>query len=128
MTKIKLGQRPKNFKKIVTFPLHDGSDGGIEMTFMYRTKAEFGELIDSHNALPAAALEPATSEQQSLEAALRDSTTANADYMLAIAEGWDIDEPFERATIEQLANELPGAIGAIFNAYRQAVVEGRLGN
>jgi hypothetical protein len=36
--------------------------------------------------------------------------------------------PFSRAAVEQLCDELPGAAQDIMDAYRAAVVEGRLGN
>lgn len=39
MAKIKLGARPKNFTRTVSFPMLDGSTGKIEVTYKYRTRS-----------------------------------------------------------------------------------------
>lgn len=46
-TKIKLGQRPKNFKTTVEFALLDGGTGAIDITYKYRTRKEWGAFVDS---------------------------------------------------------------------------------
>ena len=46
MAKIKLGNRPKNFKRIVKFQMLEGGEGAIECVYKYRTRKEFGEFID----------------------------------------------------------------------------------
>ena len=56
------------------------------------------------------------------------TTQSNVDHVFEIAEGWNLDAPFTRENVEQLCNELPGAISAAIDAYRGACVEGRLGN
>lgn len=52
----------------------------------------------------------------------------NAEYLLQVIEGWNLDEELNEETAHQLANELPAAAAAIMNTYRQAIVEQRLGN
>ena len=46
MAKIKLGNRPKNFKRTVSFDMLDGTKGTIECIFKYRTRSEFGAFVD----------------------------------------------------------------------------------
>lgn len=151
MAKITLGNRPRTFKKEVTFPMLDGSEGSIEITFKYRTRKEYGAFVDDwqkqreersrvevqaklqqHEAAAAAATEagqeaPALNliTQAELQAMAVD---ASADYIMAIAEGWDVDAPFSVETIQQLCDETPSAGAAISTAYRVALTEARLGN
>ena len=127
-SKIKLGNRPKNFKRSVEFPLPEGGLGKIEMVFKYRTRSEFGALVDE---LVGGAAEIAADEETGriLQKTIIDrSIDANAEYVLKIAEGWNLDEEFSAQSIKQLAEELPGAITAITSAYRDTIVDGRLGN
>lgn len=125
--KIKLGTRPKSFPRTVVFPMLEGPDGQIEMSFKYRTREEFGTFVD---ALVEAAGITATpgDEKFSMAKMLGKTSAANADYVLQIADGWNLDEPFTREAIEQLGNEIPAAVLAIMEDYRSAITEGRKGN
>lgn len=124
MAKIRLGQRPEAFKKKVTFPLLDGTTGEITITYRYRTRKEFGALLDGliEDAKAGEAGEMTMAELMARTAA------SNADYILMIATGWDIDAEFDRASIEQLADEAPAAVLAVMEEYRAAINGGRLGN
>lgn len=129
MAKIKLGAAPKNFKKTVKFLMLDGTTGSIEMSYLYRTRKEFGALVDEARAeavKEAADLD--TGATFTLEGHLAATDLANADYLLKIADGWDVEADFTHATCEQLGDELPAAIVAIVDGYRLAVTEGSLGN
>jgi hypothetical protein len=126
MAKIVLGNRPKNFKAKVTFPLLDGSDGLIEMSFRYRTRTEFGELIDTLMSDAGAAEQP--EGQMSLAEALGKTRDTNAEYILKVADGWNLEEKFNLENVAQLCDEFPAAAMAIMNTYRAAITEGRLGN
>lgn len=139
MAKIKLGARPKTFKKIVKFPMLDGTEGFVEVVYTYRTRKEFGKFIDgliedgkasaaqvSADATPDAASDGAPAF--SLAAHLTKIAESNADYILKIAEGWNLEDPFNLASLQQLADELPGGTQAIMDTYRAAVQDGRLGN
>jgi hypothetical protein len=130
MAKIVLGKRPKNFKTKVSFPMLDGETGTIEVSYIYRTRTEFGTLIDGLMADAGVDTENATEESQkfSLAQALEKTRDTNADYILQVADGWNIDEEFTRETVAQLCDEIPAAALAIMNTYRNAITEGRLGN
>jgi hypothetical protein len=132
--KVILGNRPKNFKKTVTFPMLDGTEGSIDVVFVYRTRTEFGKFVDE--ARESAKLRLKTKEDASSPDQAEGSweevhslgIEANADHLIACVESWNLDVDPSREAFEQLANELPGAANAIFETYRLAITEGRLGN
>ncbi|MES1979547.1 MAG: phage tail assembly chaperone [Pseudomonadota bacterium] len=130
MAKITLGSRPKSFKKVVKFPMLDGTTGSIECIYKYRTRKEFGVFIDG--LLDAAKVKPDASEDGevkfSMSELMEKTAGANADYILQIVEGWNLDEDLSAATAQQLADEIPAAAAAIMETYRAAVQDGRLGN
>lgn len=140
MAKIILGSRPKDFKKEVKFTMLDGSIGSIEPIYTYRTRKEYGEFADAVNAsakalndADIAAIEAASKEGSDLPVfsqsqAMDRATAQNVDYIMDCVKGWNLDVPFSRAAVEQLADEVPAAIGAIVSTYRSAIVDGRLGN
>lgn len=127
MAKIKLGNRPKNFKRIVKFPMLDGTTGQIEMTYKYRTRKEFGEFIDAL-LKKAGETNKAEGAEFSMAELMEKTAGSNADYILDVAEGWDVDAEFTKENLEQLSDEVPAAAAAIMEQYRAAVTEGRLGN
>lgn len=126
MAKIKLGNRPANFKRTVTFPLLDGSEGAIEVVYKYRTRSEFGKFIDS--LFNEAKEDKPADEKFSMAELMNKTRDKNAAYLLDVIEGWNLDEPLTRETAEQLCDELPAAAAEIMEVYRKATVEGRLGN
>lgn len=131
MAKFKLGQRPKNFPKTVKFPMHDGSEGEIRVDYKYRTRTEYGAFVDAVYADKAAWEDgqPAGGGGDFTMAAEMDkSAERNVAYVLQIADGWSLDEPFGADALRQLADEMPSAVLAIITEYRLAVTEGRLGN
>lgn len=151
MAKITLGNKPKTFTHEVSFPMLDGSKGTIEVLFKYRTRTEYGAFVDdwrkqretqsteevqtklqAHEAAAQqakdAGAEPPALElltQADLQSAVVTGTT---DYIMLIAEGWNLDEEFTRANVLQLCDEVPSAGPAITEAYRAALTEARLGN
>lgn len=134
MAKITLGKRPLNFKHTVKAQLPEGGEGSIEMLYKYRTRTEFGQFIDAR--LKDARDKDAADEQATAEPAAAFSLTdvqtktrdVNAAYIMDIADGWNIDQPFNLSTVTQLCDELPGLAQQIINDYRAAIIEGRLGN
>jgi hypothetical protein len=127
MAKIKLGSRPKSFKKTVTFPMLDGTTGRIECQYKYRTRKEFGVFIDT--ILEAAGQTVKADDEKFSMAALMEKTAgSNADYVMQVLDSWDLDEELSHENVEQLADEVPAAVTAIMETYRIAVSEGRLGN
>lgn len=123
--KIKLGATPKNFKKTVTFPMLDGTEGSIEVVYKYRTKTEFGEFIDK--LMDGAKVEQG-GEKFSMEKLMAQTAGSNAEYLMQVIEGWNLDVELTHESAQQLANEIPAAAAAIMETYRSAVTEGRLGN
>jgi hypothetical protein len=109
----------------VSFPLVDNTTGQIEMVFKYKTRSEFGSFID-------ALLEDAGKDKAdgsfSMKELMERTADSNADYILQVAEGWNLDEEFNRANLQQLSDEIPAATAAIMEAYRLAISEGRQGN
>ena len=140
MAKVKLGARPKNFKRELKFTMIDGSIGSMEVTYTYRTRKEIGAFADETQAKIKAALDVEIEAvkkageagddlpefKQSDSIARQDEF--NVDYVMESVEGWNLDIPFDREAVEQLAEELPAAITAIIGTYRDAILEGRLGN
>lgn len=126
MAKIKLGARPTNFKRTVTFPMLDGSEGAIEVTYKYRTRSEFGKFIDG--MFQDAKKDSPIADDFSMADLMNKTRDKNAAYLLEVIEDWNLDEKLTRETAEQLCDELPAAASAIMELYRSAIVEGRLGN
>lgn len=131
MAKIKLGARPKTFPYTVTVPMPEGGTASVQMLFRYRTRSEFGAFVD--NLVATARTAPPADQSPeavlfSLRQALEHTRDTNADYILQIAEGWNLDEDFNLANLRQFCDELPGAAMAVIEAYRAALTEGRLGN
>lgn len=127
MAKIQLGKCPTSFKKPVTFPMLDGTTGVIEITYRYRTRKEFGLFIDKMMTAAGKVKQP-DPEKFSMAELMAKTAGANADYILQVITGWDLDAELTDKNVQQLADELPAAATAIMDAYRVAITEGRLGN
>lgn len=148
MAKVKLGKRPETFAPFpVKFPMPDGEEGVIMATFKYRTRKEFGAFTDEliEQGVEKAQADAKAEVQAHAEAAseakaapelkafsmtelMEKTSAAQGDQLLQSLVAWDVDEKLDKATVEQMADELPGAIAALTWAYRTACVEGRLGN
>ena len=138
--KIVLGKRPDTFSKEVTFPMLDGSSGCIKVDFQYRTRKEHAEFVDGIQAKIEAKASAEADRYKKLAEAGEDlpaikqadlikyQIEANVDTIMGSVKGWNLDIPFDREAVEQLVDELPAAVTAIVGDYRQAIVEGRLGN
>lgn len=127
MAKVKLGDRPKTFKRMVKFPMLDGTEGAIEMIYTYRTRTEYGKMIDEIIKASGAATPPGDSF--SMEAMMSANSESAADHIMKAAEGWNLeDQAFSRENVTQLADEIPAAAAAIIEGYRIGCTEGRSGN
>lgn len=125
MGKVILGKRPERLPATVSVSLPDGSVGEIPLVFKYRTRKEFGELVDR----VFSDLDVSNDGTTTLRAALENAVVSkNAEYLGEILLGWGLDQPFGPESLEQLADELPGAATAIMQKYREIIQEGRLGN
>lgn len=127
--KIVLGQRPKHVSLAVDIPLPDGSVAAVVMRYLYRTRSEYGDMVDKLLADARAADErdPPTASYSEAERQRR-VLDVTAEHILSIADGWDLDESFGPDSVRQLCDELPGGAQAIVDRYRIAIVEGRRGN
>lgn len=130
MAKIKFGTRIKDFPATIKVPMLDGTEGTVKVNYIYRTKKEFGALIDE--LMTNAGIKPASHADEDIKASLAEAmqrtVDSNADYIMTVVDGWDLDADFSRDSVEQLCDELPGVAIAIMERYRVATTEGRLGN
>jgi len=129
MANVTLGKRPESFKKAVSFPLLDGTTGTINVTFKYRTRVEFGQMVDSMvEQAKAEGAQMADGTPVTMTDLMTKTAGQNAEYILNVVSAWDLDVPLNQASAQQLADELPAAAIQIMEDYRAAVTEGRLGN
>jgi hypothetical protein len=128
MAKVKLGARPKNFKRNVEFDMLDGTKGNIECVYKYRTRSEFGAFVDEMVDKAKPANPDETPKQLSMTELMEKTKDTNADYLLKVLDGWNLDEELSCESLQQLADEVPAAVGAMMETYRAAILEGRLGN
>lgn len=124
MATISLGKAPKNFKKLVTVKMLDGSDGTIECLYKYRTVTAYGVMKDEMSK-DAGLVDIASATWEQIMEKRRDK---GGELLTRILDGWNLDEDFNQANAQQLADEMPGAIAAIANDYEAAIVQGHLGN
>ena len=137
MAKITLGQRPKNFTRTVRFTQVDGTPGQMDVTYIYRTRKEFGKFADGIRAqakvgdetmidkIKALAAEGKALSQEDI---LAQENAVNVSYVMGCIEGWNLDVEFSADAVAQLADEVPAAVSAIIADYRDAITEGRSGN
>ena len=52
----------------------------------------------------------------------------DAQLVLQIAKGWDLEDPFTTESLEDLEDQFGGALTAMVNAYDRAIYQGQLGN
>jgi hypothetical protein len=143
MAKIILGKPPKSFTKELSFPMLDGTVGTMKITYKYRSRKEFAAFVDgmldvlkaegeaeiaAAKAAIAEGVEPVPNLGASESTANEKNATRQADYIMDVVEGWNLDVPFDREAVEQLVDELPLAATTIIQSYRTAMTEGRLGN
>lgn len=129
-SKIKLGQRPKTFKPFpVKFELpEDGTEATIEVTYKYRTRKEFGALVNEMYA-DAGIVQPKTeSGSVDFEKLHQQLGEKSAGHLLKSIEAWNLDERLGLESLKQLCDEMPAAAAALSMAYAAACTEGRLGN
>lgn len=158
MAKISLGKRPPSFALTVAIPVHTGGTDELTLTCRYRTRTELAAFQDQHNASAkarmdaltqrvTAAREQAEAQAKAVLAAgeapaeppapvslpteeefARAIGESHAEYVLGIAEGWDLEDEFGHDSVLQLVDMHPAAAPAIGEAYSRALREGRLGN
>ena len=129
--KLTLSKRPESFKKAVKIPLVDGTEADVEFTFKYRTRTEFAKLFDE--SAEAAKKQESTeqdapSEPMKLSDYVGKSVEDDAEYIMKIAEGWDLEDDFGSEAVFMLIDMYPGASKRIAEAYADAINGARSGN
>lgn len=142
MAKITLGKRPKSFAPFpVKFPHPEGGEGVINVTYAYRTKSEFGKMLDDLIAegkkaeaekeaevAQSAAAAPKEAAAFSWERFFAENTESSAEHLVRCIDAWDLGAPVTRETLIQLGDECPAAVAELMGKYASACREGRLGN
>lgn len=125
MAKIKLGNAPKNFKRKITIELLDGTKGDVEFSFIYRTRSEYAALMDKTLAAESGVEVP---KNETAAQAFERIGAGTVEFILAIADAWDLDDDFNAENITQLIDTYPAITVAASEAYRLAILEGRTKN
>ena len=126
MAKLILGNPPKNFKRTVKITLLNGETADVEITYKYRTRTQYAELLDKIIGKDKDAIETETTK--TLAQVFKDSDQASVAYILDIAEGWDLTDDFNKKNIAALIDEHAGAGALIGEEYRIALLEGKTKN
>lgn len=107
MRKIVLGNNPKNYESDVEVTLEDGDKTEITVIYKYRTRTEMAEFLESLSIDPTKQIElldmknAVKNTQQSLE--------QDAEMLLDIMDGWNVDIELTKENLMQFCNELPQA-------------------
>lgn len=126
MAKLVLGSAPKTFKSKVTFELLDGGKADIEMVYKYKTRNEYAKLIDS--AVDEQTLNAKKDQELKSSEVYKIIDEKVVDFILEIAEGWDLSDEFNAESVAKLVNEFPMASAPIIDKYRAAILDGRTKN
>jgi hypothetical protein len=127
MAKIKLGSAPKAFPSTITVDMLDGTKGSIDVDFKYRTRTEFGAFLDGIFK-DAGVKAGDTDEKVVIADVMARTRDTNADYLLQVLEGWNLDDELNKGNLQRLCDEFPGVANSIMETYRSAVTEGRAKN
>lgn len=127
MAKIIIGKRPEKFSRPVKFPMLDGTEGVIKCEYKYRTKTEYAEFVDSV-AAKSGAIDTSEGKIPDYAEIIGKAVEKNAEYMLDLLIGWDLDGPVNEENLREIADAYPAAANAIMEGYRLGCIEGKLGN
>jgi hypothetical protein len=129
---IKLGKNPKSFTREIPLVTLEGVTDILVITYKYRSRIEFADLLDEHAAAEKMAEAAATTESKAVTPTAKESLIKMvheaAERVLEVATGWDIDDAFTVDNLAQLENDFPGALLDIQNVYQSAVLEVRRKN
>lgn len=136
-----LGKRPETVPATVAVPMPDGTISTIECKFAYRTRTEFAKFWDAlgeaskakvaNSKKSKAKAEPDAPEQPedtTFETAVTNGNRSNADNTLQFLSGWNLDCDLTPENLMQMFDEVPAAPNVLWDAYRVARLDGRLGN
>lgn len=124
---IKLGNRPETFaQRSVTFPLPDGTMGKIKYKGKFRTRSEFGEMLDEMSQDKDGA--PPSDSDTRWAQLFSQGSESNGKFLEKCIASWDAEIELDPALLTQFSDELPGGAAAILEDYRQICLNGRVGN
>ncbi len=103
VSRLKLQPAP-TFKATVQIPVPGGKDEPVEFVFKFRNRDEIKKLIDGVDG------------------------QLWTDVILAVAENWDLSDPFTRESIDLLTTNYVGAGQAIFDTYVEQHTKARAKN
>ncbi len=103
MAKLTLVASP-NFSAITRIPVPGSEPAEVQITYKHRTREQLKQLFDE----------------------IKDMK--DAELIEAIASGWDLTEPFNRANIETLLQNYHAAARAAWNTYLDELAGQRQGN
>ena len=103
MAKLSLTASP-TFVATVQIPIPGKRAIGVEFTFKGRTKSEFTNFLETATG--------------------RD----DADVLMDIISGWELEDEFSRENVERLMESYPGSSRVIIEKYVQEVTGARVGN
>ena len=101
--KLVLAANP-SFKSKVEIPVAGSKPAEVEFTFRHKSKDALKEWLDS----------------------MQDKE--DADAILEIATGWDLEDPFDKSAVEKMAQNYVGSTGAIIAKYLTELTGKSLGN
>jgi hypothetical protein len=93
-----------SFKAKVEIPVAGSKPAEVEFVFRHKSKDALKEWLE----------------------AMQDKEEADA--IMEIASGWDLEDPFEKTAVEKLAQNYVGSIGAIIAKYISELTGKTLGN
>lgn len=93
-----------SFKAKVEIPVAGSKPAEVEFTFRHKSKDALKEWLES----------------------MQDKE--DAETILEVVTGWDLDDPFDKAAIEKLAQNYVGSISAIIAKYISELTGKSLGN
>jgi len=128
MALIKLGSTPKSFKRAITVDMLDGTKGSVECLYKYRTRTDFGKFLDG--IFKDAGVKPEVGEDEKvlIEKVMEKTRDTNADYLIQVLDGWNLESELSKQNLQQLCDEYPGVANSIMETYRAAITEGRAKN
>ena len=105
MAKTKFSLTPKpTFQATVAIPVPGEGTSDVVFTFKGRTREQMRSFHDDVKELD------------------------NADLILFVASGWDLDDAFDKDSLVRLTENYLGATSAIFDTYLKELTQARLGN
>ena len=128
MAKYKFGSKPKTFSKNIKWKEVDGNSLELQIVFNTATSDECAEMI-------TVMFDTVNKERGGVEVAdmsIKDIVKTNrqgaADFLLKVINSWELEDDLTRDNVLRFMNEQPGGSEAAITAFRDACMQGRMGN